>query len=96
MATAAAGESPPSTSAGTTWAWICGCASPPMEPTTTHGRPSRRIMAGMSVWSVRFRGARRFARDGSRLKYAPRFCSMSPWPIIPATAQPNVGADSGP
>ena len=49
---------PPSTSADTTWAWICGWASPPIEPVTTHGRPSRKSIPGMSVCSVRFRGAR--------------------------------------
>ena len=30
-------STPPSTSAETNWAWICGWASPPIEPATTHG-----------------------------------------------------------
>ena len=55
--TAVATSAPPSTRAETTWAWICGWASPPIEPHTTHGRPSRKSIPGISVWSVRRAGA---------------------------------------
>src|SRR5450759_2797819 len=67
-ATAVATSTPPSTSADTTWAKIAGCASPPMDPWTTQGRPSRNSMPGRSVWSVRLPGASTFGCPGSRLK----------------------------
>ena len=73
MATALATSSAPSTRAETTWEWIWGWASPPIEPTTTHGRPARKSIPGRSVWSVRFDGARTFGWSGSRLKNEPRF-----------------------
>ena len=65
-------STPPSTSADTNWAWICGWASPPIEPATIHGPgwPSRNSIPGSSVWSVRLPGARTFGWSGSRLKYA--------------------------
>src|SRR5260221_5952243 len=74
-ATAVATSTPPSTRAETTWAWICGWASPPIDPATIHGSrsPARKSIPGMSVWSVRLRGARTFGCAGSRLKYEPRF-----------------------
>ena len=64
-----------STRADTTWARIWGWASPPICPVTTQGAvsPAWNSMAGRSVWSVRFPGARTFACSGSGLKYEPRF-----------------------
>ena len=71
--TAVATSTPPSTMADTTWAKTWGWISPPIEPWTTHGRPSRKSIPGVSVCIVRLRGARELAWPGSRRKNAPRF-----------------------
>ena len=54
-ATAVRMSAPPSTSADTSWTWIWGWMSPPIEPATTHGRrsPSRNSIPGRSVCAVR-------------------------------------------
>ena len=46
------------------WAWICGCASPPIVPATIARRPLRRTMTGMSVCSGRLPPAIRFGDVG--------------------------------
>ena len=44
----------------TSWTIVCGCPSPPIAPNATSATPSRSSMPGMSVCSVRERGASAF------------------------------------
>src|SRR6266851_8658908 len=71
-ATASAGSSPRSTRLIKIWVCSCGWPSPPIDPNTIAGRPSRAAMAGISVCIVRFFGSSRLTCLGSSLKYAPR------------------------
>ncbi|KAJ0158194.1 hypothetical protein CTA2_12119 [Colletotrichum tanaceti] len=65
-----------------TWTWPCGCMKPPMTPKALCSDPSAWFvaMAGMMVWYGLLRGVSRFGWSASRLKLAPRFCSVKPQP----------------
>ena len=64
--------------------------NPPITPKGPNSDPSARvIMPGMMVWYGRLPGASAFGWEGSREKFAPRFCSVKPHePCLPAGTMP--------
>ena len=75
---AACGSAPSSTICVSSWAWTCACASPPMEPNTRLGVPSRRTIAGISVCIGRFDGPSTLTRLSSSVNDEPRLLRLIP------------------